>query len=818
MADYYNLLGHEWTLNHTSGTYRIAVGLNKNLPEDLEDKFKKMLKQYGKKTITVDIPVAAPCHTKTDPVSLVSSDCITTIMVTNQESKSCFSEIINQVVKTDYNFEKLKFIIVDNNTDNKEIDYVKKVVVKLKSRFPNVTLLQNCNKQLLSGAMNKALDACNTELFVYLCTKHTYIYDENWLNCLIKEMKEPGLKNKYAIGGTISKETGPHIQGGIFIAYTEVIKKIRYDAKKYPMVFMDVDLCRRILDAGYKFKEIDCMMSRMKGLTKVNHEKNIQSKKYKIIHSHETIEYRNHSVIVPTASSNKIKYSISMVCHNHVELTKKCLESVITQFGMDKNFELLIVDNNSTDGTKNYLEELKIKLQNNTNVQILYSKENQGFMTPQNYNASIASGEYLVILNNDLEVCPHWLHEMERPFLSNPKMAIVGLKQNPAALDNNGTGFFNGQVEYIEMSCAMIKNQLVKRYGLFDDKVLSFGYCEDTDFSLRMRERGYEIAVVALPIKHHRSSTMGKLDIDVRGYEAKNKYFVKQRWDYYFKNRNFNYKILFKRRGALGDEILSTGVLHRLKQKYPLSEITVQTKNPEIYVGNPDVKYTNTADEVDDRLFDKFFDLDMAYEKEPQNHVIDIYSKVCGVSNEKRLYLYPNASSETKIKNLFGDKRVAVVHCEPTRGWDSRALPLDKFRFITNYLRNKGFSILEVGSKYLLNSDINVKNTSYSDLVSIMKNAKIFVGLDSGPWHIAQAFDIPSVVPFGMIDPKYRVVSSKTFPVVVEWLKCLGCQHWQKAPRIFPADCVRDKKYMCMEMITHQMLQSAVDRAIQEMK
>jgi len=31
-------------------------------------------------------------------------------------------------------------------------------------------------------------------------------------------------------------------------------------------------------------------------------------------------------------------------------------------------------------------------------------------------------------------------------------MAIVGLKQNPAALDDNGTGFFNGQVEYIEMS------------------------------------------------------------------------------------------------------------------------------------------------------------------------------------------------------------------------------------------------------------------------------------------------------------------------------------------------------------------------------
>jgi hypothetical protein len=161
---------------------------------------------------------------------------------------------------------------------------------------------------------------------------------------------------------------------------------------------------------------------------------------------------------------------------------------------------------------------------------------------------------------------------------------------------------------------------------------------------------------------------------------------------------------------------------------------------------------------------------------------------------------------------------VAIFHTEPTRGWEGRSMHVDRFNFAANYLKKQGFSILEVGLKYALQSDIPYQDTNWFGLLSVIKQAKIFVGLDSAPWHIAQAFGIPSIVPFGMIDPKYRVNNfTKTFPVVVEWLNCRGCHHWQKPPRIFAAKCLREQHY-CMNMITNEMMKQQIDKALEIVK
>jgi GT2 family glycosyltransferase/ADP-heptose:LPS heptosyltransferase len=822
-SNYFNLLKHIWTLEYENEitkekkSYRINVGINNELPDGLEKKFKNMLS-----LLSTDAKSENKIELKQEikPVTIqkndikISDEDITIIMTPMNESSTCFSEIINQLLNTNYDKNKLHFIFIDNNIVEKEYLYTEKIVSKVRKIFPDTKLIRNRNNKMLSGAMNLALINCETKMFVYVCTRHTYIYDNNWLKDIISKM--PDIKTGYVIGGTLSRETGLHVQGGAFIAYTEIIKRISYDMEKFPMVFMDVDLCKRIVHHGYKLFEIDNMLSKMSGFPLTEHHKNLQTKKYKIVHSHEIIEYRKNSI--KDDKKYPVKYSISMVCYNHVDLTIKCLESVMKHFGKSKDFEILIVNNNSTDGTKKYLNDFKELYQNNLNVQIVHSTENKGFMTPQNYNASISVGKYLVVLNNDLEVCAGWLDKMEEPFLKNSNMAIVGLKQNPGAFDEHGSGYVNGDIEYIEMSCAMIRNDLVKKYGLFDDKILEFGYCEDADFSLRLRERGYDIATVQLPIKHHRSSTMGKLDIDIQGYEAKNKYFLRQRWDRYFKTRNFEYKILLKRRGAIGDEILATGVAHRLREKYPLSKITMQSKFPEVWSRNPDINFVDIHDEVDDRLFDLFFDLDMSYEKEPKNHIIDIYSKVCDVSNEKDLYLYPNSVVEERIKRIYGDNKIAIFHCEMHEAWQSRKLPIDKLIYAADYLHKLGFKILEIGHKYYLKSDIHYQDTNFDSLISLIKNAKIFVGVDSGPFHIAQTFKIPSVIAFGSIDPKYRVTNFKLVkPVIVDWLKCLGCHHWQEAPRIHAAKCVR-KKHYCMTMITNDMMKISIDKAIQEIK
>ena len=110
------------------------------------------------------------------------------------------------------------------------------------------------------------------------------------------------------------------------------------------------------------------------------------------------------------------KISVIIVNYNGKELLQKCLESL---FKIDyNNFEVILVDNNSTDGSMEFVTK------NHPNIIVVKLDSNKGFAEPNNIGAKIAKGEYLLFLNNDTVTTTNFISEMIKVLEKDEKIAI----------------------------------------------------------------------------------------------------------------------------------------------------------------------------------------------------------------------------------------------------------------------------------------------------------------------------------------------------------------------------------------------------------
>jgi len=503
------------------------------------------------------------------------------------------------------------------------------------------------------------------------------------------------------------------------------------------------------------------------------------------------------------------RYTISIAVYNNIELTKKCIESVVKY---SEDFELIVVDNGSTDGTADYL----CSLNGDFPFAVIRHYKNQGFLIAHKEALEYARGCYFVILNNDVMVCDKWLKIMVEQFYLNPKLAICGVRGMCSKVGDDGIGYTSDEVEYVEASCMMIPVHIARKFGLFSS-AFRFAYCEDCDLSLRLRQAGYAITVVDMPIQHERAMTskLVQKEIDLNGYRVLNQHLIKARWARYLNKRDFRYKIAIKRAAAMGDVLLLTPVIRAIKQKYGEAEITVITEQADILAGNPDVhKICASCDGAE--KYDEIHDLDMVYERCPNKHIIDAYAEACGVKiTDYRLKIHIPKNVRKEIEKILPKRKYAVIH--PSQfNWPGRNWPIDRFVPVIIYLKDNGLSTVLLGDRSTPNlpCDIDLRGkTSIAELAAVIERASVFVGIDSLPMHLAQAAMITTVAVFGCIDPKKRLLNIPYFiGVVNESVGCVGCHHYRSWPRIY-SDCLREKPY-CMEGITSEMVIDAVKKAM----
>lgn len=214
------------------------------------------------------------------------------------------------------------------------------------------------------------------------------------------------------------------------------------------------------------------------------------------------------------------KASVIIPVWNNLKLTKACVDSVLRWSGA--GLELIVVDNASADGTPRWLAALAKK---DPRVRVLRNRENLGFAKAVNRGMRAARGKYLVWLNNDTLVSPRWLETMIECAERAPWVGAVGPVTNNAnglqqrIADGPYTretfAFFADAWSLAHAGktypahrlvgfCTLIKREAVERIGYLDER-FGIGCYEDFDYSLRLRQAGYELAVAEEVVVHHDS-------------------------------------------------------------------------------------------------------------------------------------------------------------------------------------------------------------------------------------------------------------------------------------------------------------------------
>lgn len=210
------------------------------------------------------------------------------------------------------------------------------------------------------------------------------------------------------------------------------------------------------------------------------------------------------------------KYSIIIVNVNGLMHTMKCVDSI---YAFTQDFELIVVDGASTDGSVEYLDHLALTKKN---IKIINCKKLYNFAINNNLGLKLATGDFIVFLNNDTMVSPDWLVKMESHFINVPldNIGAVG----PVCNNSNGkqsVGIQEPLRWYDEHRgqwtmtgvlfgwCMMFRKPVLDLIGGFDERFEN-GH-EDNDLCLRAQLAGYKLVIaVDIYIYHEGQATLRK--------------------------------------------------------------------------------------------------------------------------------------------------------------------------------------------------------------------------------------------------------------------------------------------------------------------
>ena len=116
----------------------------------------------------------------------------------------------------------------------------------------------------------------------------------------------------------------------------------------------------------------------------------------------------------------ELDISILMCAHNRLDLTRQCLATLSATLPAGLRSEVLFYDDQSTDGTADYLRE------RHPEIAVFQQKERGFFAANMNCLARSARGRWLCLLNNDTVLRPNWLSAMLDLAVREPQAAVIG--------------------------------------------------------------------------------------------------------------------------------------------------------------------------------------------------------------------------------------------------------------------------------------------------------------------------------------------------------------------------------------------------------
>ncbi len=263
--------------------------------------------------------------------------------------------------------------------------------------------------------------------------------------------------------------------------------------------------------------------------------------------------YSNRMTMAKMQSRNA-EVTIFVQAYNRLEKTRRCVESVL-RYTKGIDYELLLIDNGSTDGTLEYFKSVPWE-----NKRILHVTTNVGSFTPYPYISMADIGEFLAGISNDLIVTEHWLDNLMRCIKSDPQIGLVNpISSNVSNLQEvtlNYSSFEEMQQKARKFNVSdprkwQQRQRLITLGTLFrKEALLSLGWpygdvgffhdFSDDDLIFRLRRMGYKTVLAGDTwICHDHDFRRGenknpvefKRSLEIGRQNFRDKYFSVDAWD-----------------------------------------------------------------------------------------------------------------------------------------------------------------------------------------------------------------------------------------------------------------------------------------------
>ncbi len=488
--------------------------------------------------------------------------CISIIVPTYKTPKKFLKEMIDSVRNQSY--ENWELCIGDGSVTE---DTVKNVVESYQKKDKRIKMLCLSENLGIAGNTNAALSIATGDYMALLdhddilapdalyevvkwMNEHykdetDVIYtDEDKVSFDLKDYFEPHFKSDYNLDLIRSNNYICHL----FVARKSIVDQVGGFRKEYDGS-QDYDFILRCIEQSKHVEHVPKVLYHWRchpGSTAANQE----SKMYcyeagkRAIEDHlkrmgeddcqvvMTEHLGFYHVIYPIREQKKV--SIIIPNKDQKEILERCIESVIQKTDY-KNYEIIIVENNSTT---NEIFEYYKTIEQRENIRVVIWKDKFNYSAINNFGVRYANGEYLLFLNNDIEVIrENWLSEMLAN-VQRKEVGIVGAKllypdnmvqhagviigmggiaghplsRHPA--DDCGyfaRGIIQQNLNAVTAACMLTKKEVYEKVKGFEEKLaVAFN---DIDLCLKVRKAGYLIVYdpEAL-LYHHESISRGKED------------------------------------------------------------------------------------------------------------------------------------------------------------------------------------------------------------------------------------------------------------------------------------------------------------------